>query len=66
MDEILMKQFYVVNNSVISLSLISSYGNEWAIHRSLTLPQGESGPSAEPKVARLLLPFHGNPSRKVM
>ena len=31
----------------------------------MTPPQGESGPSAEPKVARLLLPFHGNPSRKI-
>ena len=60
-----MKQFYIVNNFLTTLSLISSYGNEWAIHRSLTPPQGESGPSAEPKVARLLLPFHGNPSRKI-
>ena len=65
MDEILMKQFYVVNDSLTSLSFIRLYGNEWAIHRSLTPPQGESGPSAEPKVARLLLPFHGNPSRKI-
>ena len=60
-----MKQFYVVNNSVTILSLISSNGIEWEIHRSLTPPQGESGSSAEPKVARFILPFHRNPSRKI-